>query len=119
MAIQYSMCHFNSDFRGRHLIVFSDHRPILGCFKAENPQPHDAIAVNAINEISQWTSDIRFKAGKEIVVADWLSRPPDCPIGTAYESEPNLQTKNEKIEYVPMEATLAALHNVRCMHAVV
>ena len=112
MAIQYSMRHFNSEFRGRHLIVFSDHRPILGCFKAENPQPHDAIAVNAINEISQWTSDIRFKAGKEIVVADWLSRPPDCPIGTAYESEPNLQTKNEKIEYVPMEATLAALEEV-------
>ena len=42
------------------------------------------VAQNAINEISQFTSDIRFLAGKSNAVADWLSRPPDVPIGTAY-----------------------------------
>ena len=121
MSIQYAMRHFNADFNGRNLIVFTDHRPILGAMKAENPQPHDAIAMNAINEIGQWTSDIRYKPGKTLLIADWLSRPHDVPIGTAYQTEVCVQTNdadrlpgnlNEKIQYVPPEATLAALEEV-------
>ena len=120
MSIQYAMRHFNSDFNGRPLIVFTDHRPILGAMRAENPQPHDAIAMNAINEIGQWTSDIRYKPGKELLVADWLSRPHDVPIGTAYQSDVCVQTNaeteilppNSNVKYVPPEATLAALEEV-------
>ena len=128
MSIQMAMRHFNPDFNGRHLVIFTDHRPILGAFRSENPQPHDAIAMNAINEIGQWTSDVRFKAGKSLVIADWLSRPANCPIGTAYEAEYvqtnrqspsgspgdlNLKSAPETdIRYVPPEQTLAALEEV-------
>ena len=75
MAIQLAMRHFNSDFNGRRLIIFSDHRPLMGTFASNDLQSHDPLAQNAINEIAQFTSDIRFKPGKEIPVADWLSRP--------------------------------------------
>ena len=126
MAIQLAMRHFNADFNGRHLIIFSDHRPIINCFQNADPQPHDAIALNAINEIGQWTHDVRFKAGREIKIADWLSRPHNCPIGTAYSRDIScVQTnkssgakiQNEKedeisIKYVPPERTLAALEAV-------
>ena len=87
MAIQYAMRHFNEQFNGRHLIVFTDHRPIIGSFKSSDLQAHDPIALNAINEIGMFTSDIRHKEGKHLIVPDLLSRPPSCPIGKAYEME--------------------------------
>ena len=70
---------------GRHLIVFTDHMPILGAFKAPNTQPYDPIAQQHIQEISNFTNDIRYVEGKSNAVADWLSRPPDVPIGAAYD----------------------------------
>ena len=105
MAIQLAMRHFNEDFNGRRLIIFSDHRPLIGTFDSNDLQAHDPLAQNAINEISQFTSDIRFKPGKEIPVADWLSRPEGRPIG----ERDDVITKNQNIKYVPPEATLAAL----------
>ena len=49
---------------------------------------HDIIAQNHIQEICQWTQDIRFLAGKVNTVADNLSRPSQVPLGTAYQVEP-------------------------------
>ena len=31
-----------------------------------------------------WTNDIRYLSGKSNTVADWLSRPPEVPLGAAY-----------------------------------
>ena len=79
------MRHFQTETDGRHLIVFTDHKPILGAFKAPHAQPYDPIAAQHIQEISMWTSDIRYITGKSNAVADWLSRPADVPIGAAYD----------------------------------
>ena len=112
MAIQYSMRYFNKDFNGRHLIVFSDHRPILGSFAKPELQAHDPISLNAINEISQFTSDIRYKEGRKILIADWLSRPSNVPIGKCYDVMKKDEIDEEDVEYVPPEQTLAALQEV-------
>ena len=85
MAIQLAMRYFNADFNGRHLTVFSDHQPIIGSMKSNDLQCHDPQAQNALNEISQWTSDVRHKSGKSIPVADWLSRPEGQPVPSAYD----------------------------------
>ena len=77
LAIKLAMRHFNKDFNGRRICIFTDHRPLIGSFASPDLQPHDPQAINAINEISQFTSDIRHKPGREIPIADWLSRP-DC-----------------------------------------
>ena len=87
MAIMYAMRYFNELFYGRDLIVFCDHAPIIGTFKSQELQSHDPVALNAIREIGMFTSDIRHKEGKNLVVPDWLSRPAGCPIGRAYEIE--------------------------------
>ena len=105
MAVQLAMRHFREDFEGRHLVVFSDHRPLINAFKQQNPQIHDPHAQNAINEIGMYTSDLRFKEGKKLLVPDLLSRPPDCPLGSAHQVSP-------EVKYVPPEDTIAALEEV-------
>ena len=113
MSVQLAMRHFVNDFNGRHLIIFSDHRPLIGSFSNNDLQSHDPLAQNAINEIAQFTSDIRFKAGKEIPIADWLSRPEGCPIGKAYDvTQPPHTALKKKIDYVSPEATVAALEAI-------
>ena len=93
LAIQQAIRHFSTEIQGRHLVVFTDHKAIVGSFKTPNAQPHDAIARNKIMEIAQYTSDVRFLEGKANAVADWLSRPPEVPIGTAY----NVQKEDEEL----------------------
>ena len=73
MAVQHAMRHFNSQFNGRHLIVFTDHKPLIGSFGSSELQAHDPIALNAINEIAMFTSDLRHKEGKELIVPDHMS----------------------------------------------
>ena len=92
MAVQHAMRHFNSQFNGRHLIVFTDHKPLIGSFGSSDLQAHDPIALNAINEVAMFTSDIRHKEGKSLIVPDLLSRPFNCPIGKAYELEEPQET---------------------------
>ena len=45
---------------------------------------HDNVAMNAINEIAQWTSDIRRKTGKEFLMQQLLLQPFN-PSGSAYQ----------------------------------
>ena len=40
------------------------YKPIIGTFKATNPMPNDPVAERAIQEIANFTYDIRFLAGK-------------------------------------------------------
>ena len=93
LAIQQAIRHFSTEIQGRHLVVFTDHKAIVGSFKSPNAQLNDAIASNKIMEIAQYTSDVRFVEGKANAVADWLSRPPEVPIGTAY----TLQKDDEEV----------------------
>ena len=66
MAIKLAIRHFIDEINGRRLIIYTDHLPICGSWKNLNLQQHDAVALNAINEIAQWTTDIRHKPGKEL-----------------------------------------------------
>ena len=97
-------------------MIFTDHRPLIGSFKSLDLQAHDPQALNAINEISQTTSDVRFKAGKSIPIADWLSRLE--PIGTPSDNNIAEIVSAGKFKlpyspfYVPPEQTMAALEEV-------
>ena len=138
------MRHFIDEINGRPLTIFTDHKPILGSWKNQDLQAHDSVALNAMNEIGQWTNDIQYKPGKELVVPDLLSRPfgsnggtsdlhpgqestgtrhplgqdPEStgtkhPLGHAPEStgtnHPLGREPMESPDYIPPEATLAAL----------
>ena len=64
-------------------------------------QAHDPIAANHIQEVTMFTNDIRFIAGKSNAVADWLSHPPDVPLGAAYQLPPPVGI--DSIQRVVME----------------
>ena len=46
-----------------------------------------------------FTSDIRHKEGKALIVPDWLSRPAGCPVGRAYEVETTNDFENDKFQF--------------------
>merc|ERR1711951_318231 len=80
LAIKDAIRHFISEIDGCELIVFTDHKALVSAFQNQSMQ-HDVIAQNHIQEISLWTHDVRFLAGKVNTVADMLSRPSGVPMG--------------------------------------
>ena len=131
LAIKLGLRHFNKDINGRRLCIFTDHRPLIGSFASPDLQAHDPQALNAINEIAQWTSDIRHKPGRDIPIADWLSRVKNQPIAADTDFAAlctNNLPKNREIQtrlpvvpaaqidsapsYVSSDLTLAALEEV-------
>ena len=132
MAMKHSLRHFVNDINGRDLRIYTDHKPIIGSWKTPELQIHDPKALNAINEISQWTSDIRYKPGKELLVPDLLSRPfgmlpstdffptpssassPTTSSSSSSSSTPKSSSEASSTdpEYVSPSATLAALESV-------
>ena len=105
LAIKYAVRHFIDEINGRTFCIYTDHKPLVGSWKNQNLQQHDTVALNAINEVAQWTSDVRYKPGKDLLVPDLLSRPFHSDVGTAY-------LPPEEPEYVPPELTMAALEEV-------
>ena len=106
------MRNFLPEYDGRHLVVYTDHKALIGAFKNPSSQSHDPIASNQISEICQWTNDVRFLEGKSNVVADWLSRPPEVPLGTAYqlpkrEEIAAIENKGVKLEVMDNEQLVA------------
>ena len=108
MAIKLAVRHFHNEINGRELIIFTDHRPIIGSWRSPELQGHDPKALNAINEVSQFCNDIRYKPGKDLLVPDMLSRPFGVPMGTSYE----LPQNQKDPMYLPPEETIAALEEV-------
>ena len=101
LAIKEAMRHFHTEIQGRHVVIFTDHKALLGAFKSPTSLAHDPIASNHIMEVSQYTNDIRFIAGKSNAVADWLSRPPEVPLGAAYQLPPPAEINS--IQQVAMD----------------
>ena len=84
-AIKEAVRHFNVEIAGRHLQIYTDHRPIVDAFRAPDTQCHDPIAYNHLMEVANFTSDVRFLSGAENSVADIMSRPNLDKIGTVYK----------------------------------
>ena len=106
-AIQQAVRYFHEDINGRHLIVWCDHRPIVHAFKG-TPMPFDPVAENQLQEVSMWTSDVRFLPGKVNTTSDLLSRPPGVPLGTAYDLQASAAAVTDRtFEY----ASSASAHN--------
>ena len=87
-AVQQGLRHFLPEIKGRHCVVYSDHLPLISAFKNPASMPYDHIAQNHLNEIQQWTYDIRHVSGRLNTVADALSRPAGVPLGSAYTLPP-------------------------------
>ena len=63
-AVQQSMRYFHQDFVSRHLVIWSDHQPLVDSFKSPDLQKNDPVALAQMAEIGQFSHDIRFIEGK-------------------------------------------------------
>jgi hypothetical protein len=60
---------------GRRFIIFTDHKPLTFALRRSS-DPWTARQCHQLSYIAEYTSDIRHIAGKDNIVADTLSRPP-------------------------------------------
>ena len=78
-AVQQGLRHFRSEVEGRHVVVWTDHQPLVYAVKAES-LPHLDKCHRQLIEIAQYTTDVRHLPGKINVVADTLSRQPPMEV---------------------------------------
>ncbi|BHF60491.1 hypothetical protein SprV_0100345600 [Sparganum proliferum] len=74
IAVFLAVKHFWYFLEGRDFIVFTDHRPLYFALKSSSDK-FSPLEVRQLDEISQFTSDIRHINGSHNQVADELSRP--------------------------------------------
>ena len=108
-AIQQGMRHFTPETDGRHVMLYTDHKALLGAFKSTTGQAHDPVAFNHIQEVAQKTTDIRYLSGKANAMADLLSRPQGTPLGESYclPKEEEIATLDVALELVNHKALAA------------
>ena len=107
-SILMSMRHFHQEYWGRHLVIWTDHRPICESFKNPDLQLYDPITINWMNEIGMHSHDIRYIEAKKNVFADTLSRPSNVPLGDAYKSDAIDSLEQVLTETVSLEAIVQA-----------
>ncbi|XP_015124915.1 uncharacterized protein LOC107046731, partial [Diachasma alloeum] len=72
-AIYEAVRKFRHIFEGRHVTIYTDHKPLLHAFK-QNPDKANPWQFHRLDFIGQFSTDIQHVAGKDNVVADALSR---------------------------------------------
>lgn len=73
LAIVYGCRKFHQYIYGRHVVVESDHKPLESIFKksmSETPLRLQRLRLN----LQEYDIEIRFKPGKDLLIADALSR---------------------------------------------
>ena len=60
LSIQGGIRNFKQDIYGRELIIFTDHKSILGAMSSPNLQHNDPVAARQLHEIAQYSQDIRY-----------------------------------------------------------
>lgn len=74
LAIYLAIKYFQNMVEGRHLIIYTDHKPLTFMFKKSNSDNELPRRVRQILYISEFSTDIRHIDGDKNVVADTLSR---------------------------------------------
>lgn len=73
LAIYASTLKFRHIIEGKHCVVFTDHKPIVGAFRKNTD--HSPRQSRHLSTLSEFIDDIQHIAGAENIVADTLSRP--------------------------------------------
>lgn len=74
LAAYLAVLHFKPLIEGRHVTLFTDHRPLTSAFKKSSTLKSDK-QQRYMSLISEYVVDILYIRGQENIVADCLSRP--------------------------------------------
>lgn len=101
LAIYMGIIHFRNMVEGRHLVVYTDHKPLTYALKKIGTAKETPKRVRQLLYISEFTSDIQHVKGNDNLVADALSRVEEivCPtvidyaeVATAQEGDSQITT---------------------------
>ncbi|XP_018360008.1 PREDICTED: uncharacterized protein LOC108759186 [Trachymyrmex cornetzi] len=121
LAVYSAVKHFQHMLEGRPFTILTDHKPLTYAFNQDllRSSPRQA---RHLEYISQFTTDIRYIAGRDNVVTDALSRTEEVRQGInfedlakAQESDTELQAvleakKGLRLERIPVPGTKTAIY---------
>ncbi|CAB0020818.1 unnamed protein product [Nesidiocoris tenuis] len=73
LACYSAMKHFHNLLEGRSFTIYTDHKPLTYAFH-QRPEKASPRQLHHLDFIGQFTTDIRYVAGRDNVSADFLSR---------------------------------------------
>ena len=102
LAIYMAVKHFRKTFEGRHLIIFTDHKPLTYIMSKTHSNSETQRRTRQLLFISEFTTDIRHVSGKQNIVADTLSRMETIAStsGSNYTDIVSAQGKDSRIETI-------------------
>lgn len=108
LAIYMAVKHFRKTFEGRHLIIFTDHKPLTYAFTKLSGNNETPRRTRQIMFISEFSTDIRHINGIDNVVADALSRIEaiNCPTTFDYAQLAAAQDKDSAIQTLRKQENL-------------
>ena len=74
LAAYLATLHFKSIIEGRHVILFTDHKPLTTAYRSPNPAKSDRQQRHWC-VITEYVSEVEYVRGVDNIVADCLSRP--------------------------------------------
>lgn len=94
LAAYYAVLHFRSMIEGRHVTLFTDHKPLVSAFHSKNPAKSDR-QQRHLSMLSEYISDMEYIRGSQNIVADCLSRPTNSVTLDPYDL-PSIAQHQEK-----------------------
>lgn len=97
MAIYDAIRHFRHMVEARPFIIYTDHKPLTFAFNSARDKCSPR-QFRYLDFISQFSTDIRYVAGKDNVVADALSRVEEINRSINYESLARAQDEDPELQ---------------------
>lgn len=111
LAIYESIRYFRHMVEARHFVIFTDHRPLTFAFttKRDKCSPRQ---FRYLDYIAQFSTDIRYVAGKDNTVADTLSRIEELQLPLDYKALAKAQETDEELQNLLKEGSSLKLEKV-------
>lgn len=112
-AVFESVKHFRHVFEGRHITIYTDHKPLIHAFQ-QNLDRATPWQFKRLEYIAQFTSDIRHVAGTNNVVADALSRVESISESVSIAELVEAQKADEELAMLQKEPGALKLSRFHC-----
>lgn len=112
LAIYESIRYFRHMVEARHFVIFTDHRPLTFAFttKRDKCSPRQ---FRYLDYISQFSTDIRYVAGRDNTVADTLSRIEELKLPVDYTALVKAQESDNELQMLLKHGSSLKLEKVQ------